>query len=191
MRTLLLKLISIFKEFPWIRLTDNPIGNKIKLYVRLYLPGFVSFYREFPRPVRFVFLFFIIVIMLLLSLSLYQISQLGFGGEKTNQEVSQKILKNRQGPLHGIGGEITSIEDSRITINSDIRKTYYATVNDETSISSVKRKLTKKEVKTTYEDKTVNDLKVGTRIYLQSKKDLLEENNLSPEDIKSIEIYAE
>lgn len=131
------------------------------------------------------------MILLFLSLSLYQIIQTNLEDRKTDQELSQKILKNRKGPLHGISGEITSIDNSRLTINSDIEETYYATVNDETSISNVRRKNTKKEVKTTYEEKTVNDLKVGTRIYLQSKKDLLEENNLSPEDIKNIEMYVE
>jgi hypothetical protein len=124
-------------------------------------------------------------------MSLYQIIQLNFGGGKADQEISEKILKNRQGPLHGIGGKITSIDGSRLTINSDIGTTYHATVNDETSISSVSRKNTKKEVKTTYEEKTVNDLKVESRIYLRANKDLLEENNLSPEDVESIEIYVE
>ena len=158
--------------------------------MRILLPKYISIYKEFPRPVRLVFIFLVVVILLLLALSVYQIIQLNFGG-KTNQNLSSSILKNRQGPLYGIGGEVSSIDGSRLVIKADIGKEYYATVNDKTAIASVSRKLTKSEVKTTYEEKSIKDIKVGDRIYLQAKKDLLKENNLSPDDIKSIEIYVE
>ena len=114
---------------------------------------------------------------------------------KDDQKFTSKYLKDREDPLFGVNGVVSEIENEAnrqkvLKIRSDIGPTYTATIDENTLIFSITRDLAKTEVETIRIKSTPEDIKVGSKIYTRSKKDLLVNFNLAPEDIKGIDIYV-
>ncbi len=101
-----------------------------------------------------------------------------------------------QGSIWGINATIITIEKGKasrmvLSLRSDLGQIYSANINTDTPIFRLSRTFTETEVQSTRERATINDLKIGIRIYLQSKSNLLKTFELSPKDIKSIDIYVD
>ena len=113
---------------------------------------------------------------------------------RSTERTSDDALKDRKEPLFGVGGSVEKIENSKsgnrlVTLRSDFGSSYKVTISNSFAIYQVDRKLTKKEVQTTRSATTAGNIKVGSRIYVETNVDILHDQNIQPEEIRSIEIY--
>lgn len=111
------------------------------------------------------------------------------------EELSVANPQIPQGPISGINAKILTIEETedgetKLSLRSDLGKTYSVAINTTTSVFLLSRTFRETEVTSTREDGAIQDLEVGKRIYLQSDSDLMKTFELSPENIKSIDIYV-
>lgn len=115
---------------------------------------------------------------------------------KTTQQKIESKYRNRSGPLYGVSGVISAIANGlngkkTITLKSDIVGKFKITLDSKTPIFTVIRQVTDNEVNTTKVKIEVEDLKTGVRIYLESNRDLIKVTEISPGDIKSVEVFKE
>lgn len=135
-----------------------------------------------------------ILVLILLFPPLFGLKEISLPS-KDAQKFTSKYLRDREDPLFGVNGVVSEIENEANTqkvlkIRSDIGPTYTATINEDTLIFIIIRNLAQTEVETIRMKSTPEDIKVGSKVYTRSKKDLLVNFNLAPEDIKGIDIYV-
>ena len=162
--------------------------------MRLYLPKLISENKKLFTIFGAIFAFLIAVILFILILPsiLDIVSPLRIGVKNNNK--NQEVIKTREGPLHGVNGTISEVDingnSATIIIESDLGNDINVKITSDTQVFTLERKLTKKEVETISSPASLDQIKVGQRIYIRSSKDFFTTDKLSAEDIKSIEIYV-
>lgn len=162
--------------------------------MRLILPSYISENKKLFTVFGLLFgLLFTIIILILISPFILNLITPLVTEDKITKDFNKEFLRNREGPLYGVNGFVTNVEDKEserlITIQSDVGQTYYVTVDENTKVISVERKSVKDEVKTITNNITSNQIKTDDRVYLQSSNDLLLTNKLQTNEIISIEVF--
>ena len=162
--------------------------------MRLYLPKLIIENKKLFTVFGFLFgLLFTIIILILIYPFVLNLIPTSITEDKISKDFNKEFLKNREGPLYGIGGYVTKVEDKDserlITIQSDVGQTYYATVDENTKVVSVERKSVKEGVETITNNITSNQIKTEDRVYLRSSNDLLLTNELHVREVVSIEVF--
>ena len=164
--------------------------------MRFILPKTVSENKKLFKVFSALFGFLLLVISLILVLPylLNLFTPFGYQDE-ISKDFNKELLANRKGPLYGVNGYVTQVEnnggESAITIQSDVGQTYYVTLNSETKINSLERKVGKTQVETTLTPVPHQEVKTESRVYLLTNIDLLYENKIQTDQIKFIEIYED
>ena len=164
--------------------------------MRFILPGYIEENKKLFKVFGALFGFLLLVISLILVLPylLNLFTPFGYQDE-ISKDFTKELLANRKGPLYGVNGYVTHVENSEnessLTIQSDVGQTYYVTVNGETKINSLKRKVGKTQVETTLTPVPHQELKTDSRVYLLTNIDLLYENKIQTDQVKFIEIYED
>ena len=162
--------------------------------MRFFLPKYISENKRLFTVfgALFGFLIFIIVLILIYPFVLNLIPT-SITEDKISKDFNKEFLKNREGPLYGIGGYVTKVEDKDserlITIKSDVGQTYYATVDENTKVISIERKAVKEGVETITNNITSNQINTNDRVYLRSSNDLLLTNEIQTKEVVSIEVF--
>lgn len=164
--------------------------------MRILLPTYISENKKLFTVFGSLFGFLLLVISLILVLPYLLNFFTPFGyQDEISKDFNKELLANRKGPLYGVNGYVTQVEnkenESSLTIQSDVGQTYYVTINSETKINSLARKVGKTQVETTLTPVPHQEVKTDSRVYLLTNIDLLYENKIQTDQIKFIEIYED
>ena len=162
--------------------------------MRFHLPSYIQGNKKLFTIFGSIFAFLIVIIVLILVLPYILNFFTSFGyQDEISKNFSQEALGNREGPLKGIGGRISSIEDKEdtrlLTVQSDVGQIYFVVVDKSTLIQEIIRESGKNEIKTTTKPIGYKQIESGKRVYILTSKDLLKENQIQPHEIKVFEIY--
>ena len=164
--------------------------------MRFILPKTVSENKKLFKIFGALFGFLILIIILILIYPLVlNLIPTSITEDKISKDFNKEFLGNRMGPLYGVNGFVTKVEDKDserlIIIQSDVGQIYFVTVNDGTKVNNVVKTIGKTQVETKLNRIPYQEVEVDSRIYLLTSIDLLYENIIQTDQIKFIEIYED